>query len=185
MEHFYENISGWFSYDYIYKDIVEQVDNGALLVEIGSFKGKSTAYMAVEIANSGKNIQFDAIDPMELLGHYAVSAEEKPEEFEGYNAEDFLKRLDSVKNYFNLRQMTSEQATALYQDKSIDFIMIDGDHTYEGVANDIKNYLPKMKSGGIMAFDDAYDDTIKRAIQDTAGDLNPTFTGIHCFIEIP
>ena len=97
MEHFYENIPGWFSYDYLYRDAVERAEDESLFVEIGSFKGRSTAFMCVEIANSGKNIKFDCIDPQQLFSHYADSAKEQPEVFEGYNSTDFHKRLEPVK----------------------------------------------------------------------------------------
>lgn len=35
-----------------------------------------------------------------------------------------------------------------------DFIFIDGNHTYEGIMADYKNYFPLLRSGGIMAFHD-------------------------------
>ena len=185
MEHFYQDIHGWFSYEYIYKDMVEQAEDGCVFVEIGSFKGRSSAYMAVEIANSGKKIQFDCVDPMQLMSHYAKSAEEKPEEFEGYSEIEFHNRMISVKDYYSLKAMTSDEAVKLYKDGSIDFLMIDGDHTYEAVKRDIEQWLPKMRSGGMIAGDDAYTDEITRAVYDAAGHLNPVIQGIHFFIPIP
>lgn len=182
MEHFYQNIEGWFSYEYIYKDIVGQTEDDSLFVEIGSYKGRSAAFMAVEIINSGKKIEFHCIDPMTLMSHYL----EMPEnEKEGYSAEDFHKRLEPVKGFYKLQQMTSDEACGLYQDGSIDFLMIDGDHTYEGVCKDLKNWIPKMRPGGLIAGDDVFLDEIRQAVIDTAGYLNPVVNGIHFFIEIP
>jgi hypothetical protein len=63
--------------------------------------------------------------------------------------------------------------------------MIDGDHSYEAVKKDIENYLPKMRSGGIIVGDDSYEADIQRALADAAGHLNPVNTGIHFFILIP
>ena len=37
----------------------------AHFVEVGSYKGRSTSFMAVEIANSGKQIKFDCVDTWE------------------------------------------------------------------------------------------------------------------------
>jgi predicted O-methyltransferase YrrM len=185
MEHFYQDIEGWFSYDYIYKDIVEQADDDSLFVEIGSFKGRSTAFLAVEIANSGKKIKLECIDPMKLMGHYADSAVEKPKEFEGYGEAEFHQRLEPVKDYYKLHAMTSDEAAALYEDGSIDFIMIDGDHSYEGVKKDLENFLPKMRSGGLVTGDDAFVPEIVQAVKDVAGHLDPQFNGIHFFISIP
>lgn len=184
MEHFYQNIPGWFSYDYMYKDAVERAEDGALFVEIGSYKGQSTAYMCVEIANSGKQIKFDCIDPMKLMGHYlTIPADEK----EGYSAEEFHQRLESVKDYYTLHQLTSDDAVSLYQDQSIDFLLIDGDHSYEAVKKDIMNYLPKMKIGGVIVGDDAWSEDVQRALHDAlegTGQTAELANGIHFWIEI-
>ena len=185
MEHFYQNIEGWFSYEYVYKDMVEQADDDSLFVEIGSFKGRSTAFMAVEIANSGKKIQFDCIDPMKAIGHYENAARINPQEWDGYSVEDFHRRLEPVKGLYNLHQMPSDEAVNLYEDGSIDFIMIDGDHSYEAVKRDIQNFLPKMRSGGLMAGDDAFAEEVQRAVADAAGSLKYEINGIHFFISIP
>jgi predicted O-methyltransferase YrrM len=80
--------------------------------------------------------------------------------------------------------MTSEAASALYKDGSIDFLLIDGDHSYDAVYKDITNFLPKMRSGGLIVGDDAYDPEIQRALADAAGHLNPENNGIQFFISI-
>jgi len=185
MEHFYENIHGWFSYDYVYKDMVAQADNGDLFVEIGSFKGKSTAYMCVEIANSGKRIRFDCIDPMKPLSHYSASAESQPEEWQDYHIEGFHERLTPVAGLYNLHAMTSEEAVKLYEDNSIDFLLVDGDHSYQGVIKDIQNFFPKMKSGGLIVGDDAWSPDVAQAFRDALPNLPVEFNGIHAFVQIP
>ena len=188
MEHFYQDIDGWFSYEYIYKQAVEGAGDNALFVEIGSFKGKSTAFMCVEIINSGKKISFDCIDPQKLLGHYADSATEKPEVFEGYNTSAFHERLAPVRGYYNLIEKTSDDAVNYYPDGSIDFIMIDGDHSYEGVKKDVLNYIPKMKPGGIMVGDDAFAEDVRRAAFEAAEEKGlrmEMLGGIHFLIRIP
>jgi predicted O-methyltransferase YrrM len=37
---------------------------------------------------------------------------------------------------------------------SLDFLFIDGDHTYEGVKNDFEMYAPLVRSGGLIALHD-------------------------------
>ena len=39
-------------------------------------------------------------------------------------------------------------------DKKVDFLFIDGDHTYEGVKRDFNMYSSLVKEGGIIAFHD-------------------------------
>lgn len=187
MEHFYENIEGWFSYDYLYKDAVERAADGALFVEIGSFKGRSSAFMCVEILNSGKKIKFDCIDPQQIMSHYLDSARDHPALWKDYNANDFHKRLESVKGVYNLVEQTSNTAVHRYSDGTIDFLMIDGDHSYEAVKNDILNFLPKMKVGGVIVGDDAFVDEIRQAAYDAVKDTGlevSIIDGIHFWIEI-
>jgi predicted O-methyltransferase YrrM len=38
--------------------------------------------------------------------------------------------------------------------QSIDFLFIDGDHTYDGVKQDFERYAPLVRKGGIVAFHD-------------------------------
>ena len=45
--------------------MVEKFSSGSKFVEVGSWKGKSAAYMAVEIINSKKKITLDCIDTWE------------------------------------------------------------------------------------------------------------------------
>lgn len=41
-----------------------------------------------------------------------------------------------------------------FEDESFDIILIDADHSYEGVYGDINAYLPKLKEKGYLAFHD-------------------------------
>jgi len=57
----------WFTYPNLYSRFVQILKDGSTIVEVGSWKGKSTAYLAVEIINSGKNIELHAVDTMQLI----------------------------------------------------------------------------------------------------------------------
>jgi predicted O-methyltransferase YrrM len=157
MEHFYNNIDGWFSYDYIYKHAVETASDGELFVEVGSFKGRSSAFMAVEIANSGKKIQFDCVDTWEgAVEHKKGGAAEVKEVVEGTLYENFTNNMKPVEGLYRPLRMTSLEAAAQYEDNSIDFLMIDGSHELEDVIADIRAFIPKMKNGGVMTGDDVW-----------------------------
>jgi predicted O-methyltransferase YrrM len=159
MEHFYNTIDGWFSYDYIYKHIVDTAEDGELFVEIGSFKGRSSAYMAVEIANSGKDIRFDCIDTWEGSEEHQLGASAEIQEVvNGTLYKTFLTNMKPVHGYYRPIKMSSVDAAELYDDESIDFIMIDGAHDFNSVVTDIQAFLPKMKNGGVITGDDAWGD---------------------------
>ena len=42
----------------------------------------------------------------------------------------------------------------LLKDEKVDFLFIDGDHTYQGVKQDFQMYSPLVKKGGIVAVHD-------------------------------
>jgi len=164
MEHFYQNIQGWFSYERIYQEAVEFFPSGSRFVEIGSFKGRSSAFLAVEIINSGKNITLDLIDTWKgSIEHQEGEDCEVLEVKNGTLYDTFLNNMKPVEGNFNAIKMTSLEAAVLYPDRSIDFLMIDGAHEFESVVADIRAYLPKMKHGGVMTGDDAWMNSEPRA----------------------
>ena len=60
IEHFYEDIFGYSDDTYlnIIRDVVKRFPSGSHFVEVGALLGRSSAFLAVEIANSGKDIKF-------------------------------------------------------------------------------------------------------------------------------
>jgi predicted O-methyltransferase YrrM len=61
---------------------------------------------------------------------------------------------------------TFERVKELFGTSEIDFLFIDGDHTYDGVRKDWEMYSPLVRKGGLIAFHDIagnYEDTqVKR-----------------------
>jgi predicted O-methyltransferase YrrM len=49
---------------------------------------------------------------------------------------------------------TIQTVQQIFQDQPIDFLFIDGDHTYEGVRTDFAAYGPMVRPGGVIAFHD-------------------------------
>lgn len=56
---------------------------------------------------------------------------------------------------FKLIKENSANAAKQLEDDSYDFIFIDADHSMKAVLQDLDNYWPKLKSGGIMAGHDS------------------------------
>lgn len=150
MNHFYENIPGWFNFSPLYQRMVAEAQDGARFVEIGAWKGRSTAFMGVEIANSGKNIDFTVVDT------FQGSDEHKTEDAIINNTleDEFLKNTAPIRDYYKLLVMQSVTASRFFPDHSLDFVFIDAAHDYESVKQDIEAWLPKVKKGGVIAGDD-------------------------------
>lgn len=58
-----------------------------------------------------------------------------------------------------LMRMTSEYASAEFDDNSLDFVYIDGNHELPYVINDMIWWSAKVKKGGILAGHDYYEST--------------------------
>ena len=144
MKHFYKDIQNWFNYELVFDRAIKNAQDGARFVEIGVWKGGSTAYMGVEIYNSNKKIIYDAIDTFEGSKEHG---EVRGLYEEAYNN---LKSLIDLK-VVNLIKSHSLEAVKKYEDESIDFCFIDGSHEYQDVKADILAYLPKVKKGGILS----------------------------------
>lgn len=168
LEHFYQNIGeDWFTYPNLYRTQVERVSDNAHFVEVGSWKGRSAAFMGVEIWNSGKHIKFDCVDTWEgSVEHkeYDVIKEQKLYDL-------FLKNIEPVKAVVNPIRTRSLDAAKNYADGSLDFVFIDASHEYPDVVDDINAWLPKVKVGGVLAGHDVYRDGVSRAAKDTLGEV--------------
>lgn len=166
----YKDVPGWINdAEFIYPQLVEQAQDGFHFVEIGVLLGQSTTHMAQLIKDSGKDIKFDAIDLFWPIEHVIKNNENSghPESFKGYVDELVdkfnLRIIDIVKHpllkldlldYVNLITCDEKYAHGIYDDNSLDFVWIDGDHGADIVYNDLVNFWPKIKNGGTIAGDD-------------------------------
>jgi predicted O-methyltransferase YrrM len=50
----------------------------------------------------------------------------------------------------------SMEAVKDFEDESLDFVYIDGNHSYEHVRDDVREWAKKVRKGGIVAGDDYY-----------------------------
>jgi hypothetical protein len=60
--------------------------------------------------------------------------------------------------------ISSQEFVRTIEDESLDFVFIDGDHSYEAALKDFENYYPKIKNGGIFAGHDIQLNSIHTAL---------------------
>jgi len=179
MEHFYKNINSdnWFGYESLYSSMVSKFDSGSRFVEVGSWKGMSSCFMAVEIINSGKNIQFDCVDTWEFFDWFVDIQKSAYENL----YEIFLENIEPVKNNINVVKMISWEGASNYENESIDFVFIDAGHDYESVKKDLISWLPKVKKSGVIAGHDYYHKPVFDAVHELIGEKNINTNG-SCWI---
>lgn len=186
VEHIYQNIEGWFDFESTYKEMVGKAFNGSHFVEVGAWLGKSTSYMAVEIAKSRKDIKFDAVDTWE--GSPNEPGHQEFIEKLGMSLYDkFLDNMSPVINYVNPVKGLSEEVSKLYDDNSLDFVFLDASHDYESVKKDIDCWFPKVKQNGVIAGHDYNEDGtpgvawvgVVKAVNEFFGVENITVRKVH------
>lgn len=172
ISHFYSNIHGWFDFDNLYQDMIHTlcVENRQyMFAEIGCWKGKSTAFMAVEIANSSKNIDFYCIDTWKGSQEHInkdSAAFDKICLEENALYDMFLKNMEPVIHYIKPIRMPSVKASNTFEDGFFDFVFIDASHEYEDIKNDIQSWYPKVRSGGVLAGHDYGWGGVKKAVDE-------------------
>jgi hypothetical protein len=151
----FNEIPGWFAYQDLYTDVVKAAGNDDVFVEVGAWFGKSTNYMAQQIRESKKNIQFTTVDTWK-----GTDDEDIHQQIVGSFAGDiFYEFVDNSilsDNYghINMIKDTSKNASNQFANGSIDYLMLDAGHSYDALMEDLKAWYNKVKPGGIVSGDD-------------------------------
>lgn len=157
MPHYFETVDGWFPFKAAFDTIVADLpkDRPSTVVEVGTWVGRSTAYLGVEIVNSGKPATLVAVD------HFKGAAEITTERRVAMVPESeaiFRRNLAPVANALGdrFRVLVSDSAAAAsaFADGSCDVVWIDAAHDYDSVSKDLDAWWPKVRPGGLFAGDD-------------------------------
>jgi lipopolysaccharide biosynthesis glycosyltransferase len=128
------------------------------VMEIGVFKGEFLDYIV-------KNCKVGSIEAVDLFEGDTCSGDMDGNNVVYYNVgRSYLELSDKYKDAPNIKLVKSDSRTHLKNqiDDIYDIIYIDGDHSYNGVKNDLLNAYNKIKNGGyIMGHD--YEMNMKKA----------------------
>lgn len=121
--------------------------NEMLIVEVGSWKGYSTAILAEEMSNC--NGQVFAIDHWKgTPGVWNWEVTKNEDIYLIFRRNMIL--LGFWDKIVYPLVMDSYLASKIFADEILDFIFLDGDHRYTFFKKDILSWLPKLKEGGIL-----------------------------------
>lgn len=115
--------------------------------EIGVFRGHFSRF----ILETVPNVKLHCIDPW---GVYPTS--QVTEEQQRRNEERSLKRLDSYvkEKRCVIHKEYSDKAVEKFKDGSLDFVLIDADHSFDGCVTDLIKWVPKVRKGGMVVVHD-------------------------------
>lgn len=119
-----------------------------VVVEIGSSRGLSTCAMSLACRQNGHGKVY-AIDPHTFndwtdRGTQGQTLPFLRERLALYELNDWCEVIQA-----------ESQAAAQNWSRPIDFLLIDGDHTFEGVQRDFECYLPWLRKNALVAFHDS------------------------------
>jgi len=123
---------------------------GGVIVEIGSWKGKSTIWLASG-SKAGNKIPVYAVD------HHQGS----PEHYRWYGPApintfpEFQNNIKAAGLADMVVPIVEKSAAASEKfNQPVELIFIDGDHTYQSVKQDFELWFPKLIEGGTIVFHD-------------------------------
>lgn len=129
------------------------------VVEIGSYCGGSTVVIARTAARRAADARVFAIEPFSAEG---ARYQRNYEALFDANVADW-----GVAAIIEKIRKTSDEAAAEWK-RAIDFLYIDGDHSYDAVVRDVRNFVPSVREGGVFAFHDYKPgkDGVRRAVDE-------------------
>ena len=155
-------IGGWMSIPEIlilYR-LAKALPDQARILEIGSYRGRSTSAIGHAIRQSKKTICsldiWQNFDTQGLLDQDSTGHTIPPGEFGVFI--DFLHNTRWFSSQLTAIKASVEQVADFLPEDHFDLIFIDGAHDYENVDRDIKAAMFTLKSGGIICGHDYRED---------------------------
>jgi len=126
---------------------IKLIPRKGIVVEIGSWKGGSAVDFSKASKKYGKEIRLYCIDTWDYRKRHnspklcKIALKENIYKTFKKNMEDYPHTVLIGKNKLFLKQ---------FDDGSVDVIFLDANHSFDAVKEDICNWLPKLKVGGVF-----------------------------------
>ncbi len=144
-------------------------------LEIGVFKGQVISLWAVLARELSLPLELHAVTPLRgnpappsTLWHkmryrFSASYREQVQNGNFYPVEDYEAVVQNLFATFSVRWedvklwrgYSTDRAILFRLPEELHLVYVDGDHSYLGASNDIKNFAPRIVAGGWMVMDDA------------------------------
>lgn len=141
-------------------------------VEVGVFGGRSLFPVALALEELGEGVVY-GVDPWSPEA--SLAGTQDPANTAYWNGKhwsyetvysDCIRALIDMRltATCNILRITSDQASKLFVDESVDMLHIDGNHSTEESLADLERWVPKVKPGGSIWFDDIAWESLKPAV---------------------
>lgn len=127
------------------------------IVEIGCWKGRSTGAILAGLEEGNEMYCVDVWND-EVATHEEYRNPENAFDTFQKHTSKFLVNPEIIRK-------PSTEAYKCFEDGSLDWVFIDGDHSVEEVLRDIVNWSKKIRKGGVISGHDWQFETVKEAIK--------------------
>lgn len=131
-----------------YDVLIKMLPTKAKMLEMGVFYGRGLIYLAEH-------------SDFEIYGVDQFVKDQMPHQLEEVKDDrDFYEMCISnlfasgTQRRITLISLPSDRAVKMFANHSLDCVFLDGNHSYEAIAQDIALWRSKVKQGGILAGDD-------------------------------
>ena len=164
------------TFDEIFNLAISKAGHGMIFVEIGSFVGGSMCYLGQRLKYRKLNVNLFAIDNFKFD---TISSSDlgEVEYYRGNFGNAFMDNIRRCDIKANVLVGDSIEKSKEFKDKSIDFLFIDGCHSYPYVEEELKVWMPKLKKNSMICGHDYNTNAVKMAVKNVIGDVFETSTG--------
>ena len=148
----WDRIVGWFDLPkaILMQQAVKSLAPGSVLIELGSFQGRSSVALAAVLPPNSV---------LYCVDHFRGSEEHKQMNIDTSNLlgafqENLIKF--GVKEKIKTLVMSTTEALGHFSPASLDLVFLDAAHDYESVRRDLLDWYPKLKPGGYLFCDDCH-----------------------------
>ena len=158
---------------YVIEHLMKKYDYD-YIVELGVWKGVIPRF----ILPRNPDWKYVGVDLYEPQPDNPSETYEPGENGHAWDHETYFKEVSEILDMYDnakLLRMHTVEAAHEFDDKSIDFVFVDADHSYEGVKADLEAWIPKIRSGGMIAghdYTEEFPGVIEAVHERFAGVLN-------------
>lgn len=141
-------------------EYIKKIPGPIVGCELGICLGFTLRHILDEVAQVEKVYAIDAYKPYQ--DWWGFVGQEMIDTWR----EAMVDRLSAHADKIEFIEEYTDKAAQYVPDDSLDYIFIDGDHSYDAVSRDLRSYWPKVKNGGIFAGHDWNLPDVNRAVKD-------------------
>lgn len=145
------------------KDAIVSLDTikkNDICVEVGVWKGELSAQILKKPIK-----ELHLVDPWKSITDIPERFHAIPQDEMDEIHDDIVAKFSGDDRVKIIRDF-SAKAVEKFEDNSVDWVYIDGNHSYEFVKEDLNLWWPKVKKGGMLCGDDFHDEVYQVQVLD-------------------